>query len=306
MMINLLMGNVVYDDNAEEKNQLFFVKKTYRTNKFGKKLLNSSNEWEVIAIAEMPADGVFNAPVLQKSRISVLDKNGKILTRADQAKERIGMKDAGKMEWDDINSIALKKGVAKISYPMFNTVLAPQPCIPAELASITSVEKNWIECEVRNNINLKTLLGSSNGAFYANDTKGIDEKQLDHLRHLVRGFGVYTGARMIMFVDDGKEIPEHSYKAAEASARPKAGTDHYKWQTLFSNKESMLLEDRPPTDPAEKKSWTTELNNMVSNPIHQAFVKFTGAGVSLGYSELEENEESDYMIDLNINQILNE
>ena len=48
MMLNLLMGNVSYDDNAKEQNQLLFVKKTYRTNRAGKKLLNGANEWQVL------------------------------------------------------------------------------------------------------------------------------------------------------------------------------------------------------------------------------------------------------------------
>ena len=174
-----------------------------------------------LGTAEMTGRAKFSAPVLHKARISVIDDKGKTLTRADQAKERIGCGDRGHMDWDEINNIAIKKNVAKISYPMLNTILAPQPCFPAELACATIVGEKLLKCEVRNNINLKTLLGSATGSFFAQDSQGIDEKELTHLRHLVRGFGVYTGSRSILFIDDVKQIPKQGFDMTTAEKTPK-------------------------------------------------------------------------------------
>lgn len=301
MMLNLLMGNVLYDDNAKEQNQLLFVKKTYRTNRAGKKLLNGANEWQVLATAEMTGRAKFGAPVLHKPRISVIDDKGRTLTRADQAKERIGCGDRGHMDWDEINNIAIKKNVAKISYPMLNTILAPQPCFPAELASVTIVEEKLLKCEVRNNINLKTLLGSATGSFFAQDSQGIDEEQLTHLRHLVRGFGVYTGSRSILFIDDVKQIPKQGFDMTTAEKTPKEGSNGHMWQKVLGGEK--LLDTTMPKDDSQKKDWERSLSNMVSNPIHQAYVKFSGAGVTLTQTEVEGGEHLDFIPELALQEV---
>ena len=48
-----------------------------------------------------------------------------------------------------------------------------------------------------------------------------------------------------------------------------------------------LLDQQKPDDESQVKEWTNQLTNMVGNPIHQAFVKHTGAGVACATLSLE-------------------
>ena len=85
----------------------------------------------------------------------------------------------GRVSWDEMNSEAIKQGRFIKAYPMVHEVLAPNPSVISDLACATMVAEDLSECNIRNNLNLKTILGSKVGQFYAKDTENIDEEEHD-------------------------------------------------------------------------------------------------------------------------------
>lgn len=287
-LLHLLMGNITYTEDVKPTDKIFFVKRTkYKPKYSDQELYNNPNEWQVLGASNIEdfEKNVFATPVVNKHRISVVDGDGKVLTNAKQAKEILGMSTA-RASWDEINAEAVKQGRFIKTYPMVHEVLAPTPSIISDLACATIVNKKLSECNIRNNLNLKTILGSKVGQFYAKDTEDIDEKELDHLRHIVSRFGVYTGSINLIFVDDESEIPTSGFDGTKYD-EANASDGEQSWAEAFA-KES-YLDWQPPEDPSQMGSWRTYGSNTVNNPVLNKWPVHTGVNLVVGSLELHKD-----------------
>ena len=288
-LLHLLMGNIEYSEDVKSTDKIFFVKRTtYKPKYSDEEQYNNPNEWQVIGASEVEdlKQNVFAAPVVNKHRISIVDNDGRVVTNAKQAKELLGMGE-GRVSWDELNSEAIKQGRFIKTYPMVHEVLAPTPSVISDLACATMVDKELSECDIRNSLNLKTILGSKVGQFYAKDTENIDEEDLDHLRQIVSRFGIYTGSINLIFVDDESEIPTSGFDGNTVD-RDNPSDDERPWMEAFSKE--FYLDWLPPEDePSQMGNWKNHGSNTVNNPILNKWVKHTGVNLIVGSLEVNKD-----------------
>ena len=290
-LLHLLMGNIEYSEDVKSTDKVFFVKKTTYRNKYSdEERLNNANEWEVIGASEIKdlEQNVFAAPVVSKHRIRVVDSNGRVENSAKRAKELLGMSEK-RVDWDDINAEAVKQGRFIKSYPQIHEILAPIPSVISDLACATVVNERDSVCNIRNNLNLKTILGSKSGQYYEKDTEEINEDDLDHLRHIVSRFGVYTGSVNLIFVNDESEIPTSGFDGTKYDG-DNPSDDEKLWVEAFSK--DTCLDWQEPEDPSQRASWNNFCSNTVNNPIFNKWVKHTGAMLRVGSLEVNKDLET--------------